>query len=196
MENSAGDLSESTLPVCSGAATGALLRAIVRHHQRPIRAWLAAHCPLGTDADELAQRTFVAALSRIAEFKNGTNFGAWLFTIARYQLMTEAKRLRRLADYHSRLRPNLLARELERRAQEPDERTSERLAHLRACVAAMGESARQFLHWRYEDEITLEEMESRSGRSIPAIKKQLFLLRRKLQQCIEDKLASKLGGAG
>ena len=188
------DLPDETYRLANAGDMRAI-EAIVRHHQAAVRAWLAAHCPLGGDADDVAQRTFVAAITRLADFEVGTDFRAWLFSIARYQLMSEATRLRRLADYHSRLAPEILARELERRAQEPEERTTERLMHLRECVAAMGESARQFIRWRYDDQLPLEDMAARTGRSVGAIKKQLWLLRQKLQQCMEDKLAAEEGGA-
>lgn len=188
------DLPEQSYHLAKAGDMGAL-EAIVRHHQAAVRSWLAAHCPLGGDADDVAQRTFVAAIKRLADFEVGTDFRAWLFSIARYQLMTEATRLRRLADYHSRLAPEILARELERRAQEPEESTTERLMHLRECVAAIGESARQFIQWRYDDQLPLEDMAARTGRSVGAIKKQLWLLRQKLQQCMEDKLAAEEGGA-
>src|SRR5438132_12235889 len=81
---------------------------IVRRFEGPVRGWVAAHCPPGGDCDEVAQKTFIAAFTRLGEFKEGTSFSAWLFTIARYQLMTEATRLRRLADYHTRYAPELL----------------------------------------------------------------------------------------
>ena len=138
------DLPDETYRLANAGDMRAI-EAIVRHHQAAVMSWLAAHCPLGGDADDVAQRTFVAAITRLADFEVGTNFRAWLFSIARYQLMSEATRLRRLADYHSRLAPEILARELERRAQEPEDRTTERLMHLRECVAAMSESARQFI---------------------------------------------------
>jgi RNA polymerase sigma-70 factor (ECF subfamily) len=170
------------------------IEIVVRHYQRRVRGWLATHCPVGGDVDEVAQRTFLAAITRIAEFEVGTNFGAWLFTIARYQLMSEATRLRRLADYHSRLAPDLLAHELERRAQEPNDGIVERLGYLRECLAALGDSARQLIQWRYETEISLEEMAFRTGRTTGAVKKQLWQLRRKLQECIEGKLAAAQGG--
>jgi len=166
------------------------LEAIVRRYQEPVRAWVAAHCPPGGDVDEVAQRTFVAAFTRIAEFQEGTNFGAWFFAIARFQLLTEITRLRRLADYRTRYGRDLLSRELERRAQEPDEATAARLHYLRECLEALGESGRQFIAWRYTDGLPLQEMAARTGRSVAAIKKQLWLLRQKLQQCIENKLAT------
>jgi RNA polymerase sigma-70 factor (ECF subfamily) len=172
----------------------AAFEEIVRHFASAVRAWVAAHCPSGGDCDEVAQKTFIAAFARLAEFEEGTSFPAWLFTIARYQLMTETTRLRRLADYHSRYAPDLLDRELERRSSEPPAATAARLAHLRTCLDALGEPARRFIDWRYTEEISLQEMAERAGRSVAAVKKQLWLLRQKLQECIEQKLAAEAGG--
>ena len=173
----------------------AALEAIVRRYQEPVRAWVAAHCPPGGDVDEVAQRTFIAALTRIAEFEEGTAFRAWLFAIARFQLLTEITRLRRLADYHTRYGRDLFSRELERRAQGPDESTAARLHYLRECLEAIGEAGRQLIAWRYTDGLPLQEIAARTGRSVAAIKKQLWLLRQKLQQCIEGKLAAEGGVA-
>jgi RNA polymerase sigma-70 factor (ECF subfamily) len=173
----------------------AALEAIVRRYQEQVRAWVAAHCPPGGDVDEVAQRTFIAAFTRIAEFEEGTAFRAWLFAIARFQLLTETTRLRRLADYHTRYGRDLFSRELERRAQEPDEMTAARLHYLRECLEAIGEAGRQLIAWRYTDGLPLQEIAARTGRSVAAIKKQLWLLRQKLQQCIENKLATEGGVA-
>ena len=165
------------------------LGEIVRFHQRPVRGWIVSHCPPGGDADEVAQKSFLAAFNRIEEFEVGTSFRAWLFTIARYQLMTESTRLRRIADYHSRFAPELLNRELDRRAgHEPDEWAQERLGHLRECMDCLHERSKQLVDWRYREEIPLAEMAERTGRSVAAMKKQLWLARRALQECIEKKI--------
>jgi len=164
--------------------------AIVRHYQRRMRAWVAAHCPPGVDADEVAQRTFLASYTRLAEFRDGTNFDAWLFAIARFQLMTEATRLRRQADYHARFAPDLLAREVERRAAGPDDRTAELLGHLEGCLDRLTARDRQTLDRRYRDQLPVEEMAARTGRSGPAVKKWLWTLRQKLRECIDQKLAA------
>ena len=163
---------------------------IVRRYQRRVRAWAAAHCPPGADADEVAQRTFLATFTRLAEFQKGTNFTAWLFSIARFQLMTEATRLRRQADYHARFAPDLLARELERRANGPDEQTAHLLDHLGACLDRLTPRDRQTLDWRYRDQLPIEEMAARSERSAAAVKKWLWTLRLKLRECIDAKLAA------
>jgi RNA polymerase sigma-70 factor (ECF subfamily) len=163
--------------------------AVVRRFERPLRAWLATHAPPGADVDEIAQKSFVAAYARLREYAAGTNFAAWLFTIARYQLKTEATRLRRIADYHTRFAPDLLARELDRRSEE-SETADDRLGLLRECLEGIDDRRRRFLTWRYDEAIPLTEMAERSGRSVMAVKKQLWLLRRQLQECVEGKVAA------
>lgn len=90
----------------------AAFAVIVRRFETSLRTWLTGHVPPGIDVDEVAQRTFVAVFSRLDEYTPGSQFEAWLFTIARYQLKTEMTRLRRVADYHARYAPDLLQREL------------------------------------------------------------------------------------
>ena len=168
----------------------AAFEAIVRRFERPLRAWLATHAPPAVDVDELAQRSFMAAFSRLGDFELGTDFAAWMFTIARFQLKTELTRLRRVADYHARFAPDLLQRELDRRSTEPPELQQQRLDHLAECLGSLGDHLRQYITWRYEEEISLEEMAARSGRSLSAVKKQLWQLRRRLHECIETRMAT------
>ncbi|QDU63343.1 RNA polymerase sigma factor RpoE [Planctomycetes bacterium Pan216] len=162
---------------------------VVRRFETPLRTWLAGHVPPGIDVDEIAQRTFLAAYTRLNEYTPGTRLGAWLFTIARYQLQTEMTRLRRVADYHARYAPDLLRRELEKRNTEPPELFVDRLEHLHACLESLAEHLRRFVTWRYEEEAPLEVMAERSGRSVAAVKKQLWLIRQKLQQCVDERMA-------
>ncbi len=162
---------------------------IVRRFERPLRAWLASHAPPGVDVDEIAQRSFVAAFTRLDEYQPGTSFSAWLFTIARFQLRSETTRLRRVADYHARYAPDLLQRELDRRSEQPEEVMTARLEHLHDCLRLLGENLRQFVTWRYQEEISLDEMATRCGRSVAAVKKQLWLIRQKLQECIHRREA-------
>lgn len=163
---------------------------VVRRYERPLRAWLAVQAPPGIDVEEIAQRSFVAAYGRLHDYKVGTNFGAWLFTIARYQLKTETTRLRRIADYHARYELNLLEHEQERRLDEPPEHQVMRLDHLQTCLESLGAHVRRFVTWRYDECIPLDEMAERSGRSVAAVKKQIWKLRRKLHDCIEGRMAA------
>jgi RNA polymerase sigma-70 factor (ECF subfamily) len=163
--------------------------AIVRAFEWPVRTWIVAHCPPGGDADDVAQRAFIEAFKRIGEYAAGTDFRAWLFAIARYQLMAEATRLRRSADYHRRYAPVALAEELERRAASAAE-PSDRLDRLRDCMGGLNPQAREILGQRYREELPLEEISRRCGRSVGALKKYLFTLRARLHECIARKAAT------
>lgn len=161
---------------------------VVRRFERSLRVWLATQAPAGVDVDEVAQRSFVAAFTALADYQLGTNFGAWLFAIARFQLKTEVARVRRSVDYRVRYGPDLLHRELERRSTEPPEFQQRRLEHLQTCLGQLGEHLRRYIRWRYTEEIPLDEMAARSGRSVVAVKKQLWVLRRKLHECVQARL--------
>ena len=89
-----------------------------------------------------------------------------------------------------RYAPDLLQRELERRSSEPPELQESRLKHLQACLGGLGEHLRRFIRWRYAEEIPLEEMAARSGRSVAAVKKQLWKLRRALHECVQARMAA------
>jgi len=163
---------------------------LVRAFEWPVRAWITARCPAGADADEVAQLTFIEAFRNIGRYEPGTDFAGWLFAIARYQVMGELTRLRRLADYHERYFPHALWQELERRALTLDDaHDDERLVALRGCLGKLDESARTLLARRYADEVPVQQMADERGRSVGAIKKHLFLLREQLHDCLTRRLA-------
>jgi RNA polymerase sigma-70 factor, ECF subfamily len=172
------------LVVRAQGGSRAAFEELVRQTERRIRGWVVMHTSPGADADEISQRTYITAFTRLADYQPGTNPMAWLLTLARYEAMTEAARRRRIADYHSRFALDLIEREVRRRAEQPAEQSCERIDRLRGCLDRLGDAGRQFLRWRYEDDLPLADIAERSGRSLPSIKKQLFVLRRKLQNCI------------
>lgn len=162
---------------------------IVRRFERPLRAWLATHSQPGIDVDEVAQRTFVATYSNLTKYELGTNFSAWLFTIARYQLQSEVTRLRRLADYHSKFAPDLM-QELTISAGDDSLTLWEvRLEHMRECLKQLSSGLQQYIKWRYEEQISIDQISEACGRSPAAVKKQLWLLRQKIFQCIQARMS-------
>jgi len=178
------------------AGETAAFEPVVRRFQRPLRAWLAMRAPPGVDADDVAQQALVLAFMRLSEFQLGTDFAAWLFTIAAFQLRGENTRLRRVADYHSRFAPEIFAQTLDRRAAESPALAEARLDSLRQCVEALAAPLRRYLAWRYNEGIPLEEMAVRSGRSVAAVKKQLWSLRQSLKLCVERRMTLAEGSGG
>jgi len=180
---------EESLRRVRGGDTDAY-EVVIRQLERPLRAWIASLASPGIDVAEIAQQSFITAYLRLQEYEPGTNFSAWLFAIARYQLKTETTRLRRIADYQVRFAPDLLSKELDRQEKEPSSIMATRLEYLRLCTESLGGSLSQFLNWRYQEEVSLEEMAKRSGRSVSAVKKQLWILRQQLKACIEARAAT------
>lgn len=179
-----GDAALQRQLISAQAGNRAAFEAVVRGTEARVRGWVVMHTAPGTDADEISQRTYIEAFKHLADYDQAASVMGWLLAIARYQAMTEATRRRRQADYHSRFAPDLIERELRRRAELPAEEPAEVVVRLRRCLDRLGDGGRQFLRWRYEDDLPLVEMATRTGRSVAAMKKQLFLLRQKLQSCI------------
>ena len=157
---------------------------LVRQSELRVRGWVVMHTAPGADADEISQRTYITAFRRITDYQPGTSPMAWLLTLARYEALTESTQRRRLADYHSRFAPDLIEREVRRRAEQPPEEASDKMLRLRSCLERLGGNSREVLRWRYEDDLPLTVMAERAGRSLASMKKLLFVLRRKLQACI------------
>ncbi|MEM6364571.1 MAG: sigma-70 family RNA polymerase sigma factor [Planctomycetota bacterium] len=154
-----------------------------------VRATIVARSLPGIDVDDVVQRSFVEAYKNIADYKPGINFRAWLLTIARYQLMAESTRLRRVADYHTKYVPEFLARQNQAMLEE-DPNDDERLSLLAECLKELPDSAREVLRLRYEDDCSHSEISDVVDRSAGAIRKQLCLLRQQLHQCVSLKLST------
>lgn len=171
-------------------------RGVVDQTLPRVRAFVVSRSLPGVDVDEVVQRAFVEAYRNLADYTVGTNFVAWVVTIARYQLLMETSRLRRQADYHSRLVPRALADEAERQLQAPPgDETDLRLEHLRHCLAKLPDAARSLLRRRYEGCTSIVDIAAGENRSAGSVRKQLFLLRRQLHDCVTNQLNRSLSAS-
>ena len=75
------------------AEDGAAGNALVRRHFAPIYAFLRSKVP--DHVDELVQRTFLACVEAVERFDENRSFRAYLFGIARRQLIYHYRRARR-----------------------------------------------------------------------------------------------------
>lgn len=170
------------------AGEKAAYRRIVEIMLPILRAFVAARSLPGMDVDEIVQRVFIEAYKSIGEYREGTDFRAWLVTIARYQTMMEATRLRRQADYHSRFVPVALARQMERRLAD-EEAEDDRLTYLRECLEQVKNSSRELIRRRYEDDLSMKEIAAALKRTAGAVRKELCVVRKQLHECIERKMS-------
>jgi RNA polymerase sigma-70 factor (ECF subfamily) len=121
------------------------------------------------------------------EFALGTNFRAWAFSVARYEVLSHRKRQAR----DSRL---VFGEELEQvladdLIERPDD-TERRHEALRGCLEKLRQQDRELLLYRYTATAgTLDDFAQRMGRSVGGLKVTLHRLRNALLGCIEKQLA-------
>jgi RNA polymerase sigma factor (sigma-70 family) len=159
---------------------------VAAYHQR-LRAALAGLCPPSVDPEEIAHLAFIEAYRNIDRYRAGSNFFAWLCAIARHRLLAENKRLQRQARHQQNYFEQLLAERVTGLAEAEREITDIRLGWLRECVAQLKPGVQALLEQRYERHEAIEAMSRALSRSASAVRVQLFSIREKLRECVEQK---------
>lgn len=162
---------------------------IVKEHEWQLRAWVAARCPPDVDPDEIAHLSFIQAFTNLAQYAEGTNFRAWLWTLARHQLLTAIGRSTRRDDNEDNYLPEAMRRALQRELDDASGE-DEYLLALRECVGGLAPHARALVDRHYRDGEGLAEIAAGSTRSVASVKKALFQARRALEDCVRRRVAS------
>lgn len=137
------------------------------------------------DADDILQETNVVLWSKQDEFTQGTDFLAWAFRIARYQVMAYRKRrsLDRLVFGDQLL--DRLANLAEKRRDTLDEKRE----MLMLCIERLNDLQRQLLGEHYGQRLSGREIAEKTGRKVDAVFQSLHRARQSLLHCIEQGLA-------
>lgn len=166
--------------------------ALLTEHQAALRYYVASLLPGESRAVDVSQQANLTIWDKRDEFEIGTNFRAWAFAIARYEVLNFRKKEAR----DSRLvfsdeLEEILARELaEQRDDLPERQTA-----LRSCLTKLKSADRELIRQRYFEKTTLQEYADQIGRSAAGLKVTLHRLRGTLARCIEGQLAGKGGRA-
>ncbi|QDV24854.1 sigma-70 family RNA polymerase sigma factor [Aureliella helgolandensis] len=119
------------------------------------------------------------------DFELGTNFRAWAFAIARFEVLNYRKQQARDArlQFSDELEATLAA--------EIAELEEEELPHqeaLRVCLKSLSAKHQELLLHRYASGGTLAEFAERAGRSVAGLKVTLHRLRQSLADCIDRRI--------
>jgi RNA polymerase sigma-70 factor, ECF subfamily len=140
------------------------------------------------DATEnLVQQVFVDAYLHLDQYEPGTDFGAWIRTVARNrlrkELRTASREDRRLATYRERLAERLRAE-----AGDHHDDSDVYMAALRGCRQLLGTRDETLLRMRYEKGMTIEQIAEKHGQSAEAVQRMISRIRFRLRDCIQNKL--------
>ena len=131
-------------------------------------------------ANDVLQESNVVLWRNAAEFRPGSNFRAWAFRIAHFQVM--AHRQRQLRD-RVVFDDEILAI-LDPAAREEDEAFEAREQVLSGCLEKLGEPHRDLLHKRYALGQSLQAIADACRNTANGVAQMLFRIRRSLIECV------------
>src|SRR5262245_9387381 len=140
------------------------------------------------DATEnLVQQVFVDAYLHLDQYEPGTDFGAWIRTVARNRLRkdlrTAAREDRRLARFRERL-----AQRLRDEAGGRHDDSDAYVAALRGCRELLPDRDASVLAMRYESGLSFEAIAAKQGQTPEAVQRMISRIRFRLRDCIRKKL--------
>lgn len=160
---------------------------IVRICEPKVRGVLAAMIPDSDRVPDLTQDTFIIAYRRLSTYHPGTNFPAWIRTIARNVAQNERRRWYRRQE----AQPDCQA-EAERCIAENIDRffdslPEETLESLRNCVGRLGGRTRTLVERHYFEGCPVKTLSEALKVSVTAAKVALHRGRQALGQCLQRK---------
>jgi RNA polymerase sigma-70 factor (ECF subfamily) len=133
-------------------------------------------------ANEVLQETNLVLWRKSDEFQPGSDFKAWSFRVAHFQVM--AFRQRQIRD--RLVFGDEVIEQVSRDAAKQDEAYEQRIKLLETCVASLSERNRDVLCRFYDQGESLETIAESLKRSANAIGQMLFRIRKSLIQCVAD----------
>ncbi len=153
--------------------------------QRRLFGFVLSMIPNITDADDIVQDTVSIMWSKYDEFEQGTDFAAWAFQIARFQIFNYRRRMKAISGRFSDESMDAILEIAESREKQYDTRHDT----LRDCVNKLKNNDKEVLHLRYEIGSTLQNVAERLGQNINTLYSSLNRIHIILLHCIRKNTA-------
>lgn len=165
--------------------TEAYLRLLTQHDR-----WLATYVyslvSSAADADDILQEVKVTLWKQFAKFEPGTNFRAWARTIATHQILNyrRSEKKRSLSSSLDEAFIEAVASEIEQRSELLDSKADA----LALCLRKLPEAHRKVVVWRYYEDCEVEEIATKSERTVEAVYRLLSRIRQTLNECVSRQI--------
>ncbi|KAA1260249.1 ECF RNA polymerase sigma factor SigK [Rubripirellula obstinata] len=133
-------------------------------------------------ANDVLQQTNQILWQKEEDFEIGTNFIAWSFRIAYFQVLAHRKRIQR----DRLVFDEDVLRDIADVPSSSDETFEIRQRLLRHCLEKLTEHQRQFVRLRYSKGLKLDAIATETDRNVNAVKQILFRARAALMACVSD----------
>lgn len=165
-----------------------LYRKIVDAFEGRVRAVVAAMVPDPNLVPDMTQEVFVIAYQRLGSYQAGTNFAAWLRTIARNVAQNERRRWYRRRQMEEGFRTEIADRVEPHIDRMLEEGMPEDLLHaLTDCVTRLQGKSREVMEGFYYQDRPLQDLASRLQISANSAKVILHRARQALGSCLLKK---------
>ena len=154
---------------------------LVTGMQRMLHAFILKMVPRLSDADDILQETNLVLWARQADFTAGSDFRAWSFRIARYQVMAYRKR----ESVNRLVFDDELVDRLANHAQVQEDQLLNKRELLLACLDKLTDIQRRLLADRYGDQLSGREIAEKTGHNVDAVFQSLHRARESLLHCVE-----------
>lgn len=154
--------------------------------QRQLFMYITTLVNVPADADDVLQEVNRVIWEKFEEFRPGTNFAAWAYKIAYYEVLTFRKRKAREKLQFKDETLELLARDA---TQLLSDESAQRLA-LRGCLEKLPDADRELISQRYLSDTDMHAMAEQLGRSEKSLYRSLARIRSMLLECIQRTMAA------
>lgn len=165
---------------------------LVVNHQPALRAFVLSMLPGSPEVDDVIQETNAEIWTKRGDFRIGTNFKSWMFSVAKFKVMSvwrDQQRRKVWAVPEETL--NLLVERIEEGALAD---TESRHNALRFCLDRLRAEDRLLILNRYIDGRNLDRLARESGRKKESLKVSLHRIRTALKVCMNRRI--QMGEAG
>lgn len=155
-------------------------------HQRRLFLYINAMLPSPADADEVFQETNIVIWKKFDQFEIGTDFLAWAYRIAYFQVRDYRRRAWRRAQCFT---PEVLE-QLAECAQEEEDALEDRRAALATCRQKLKDDDQLLLNQCYAPDARVEQVATRLDRKTTSVYRSLRRIRQLLLDCIQKTVKS------
>jgi len=163
---------------------------LIVSHQPKLRAYIISLMPGVPGTADVLQETNLVLWQKMKSFKVGTNFTAWAFAIARFEVKAHCRKLHRQSAV---MGDEKLLAALEDQISSDFEdglnAIEDRIQALHFCLQKLDGEERELISHRYTNQLSLADYARQTGKSSSSLRTTLQRLRTGLRKCITERLA-------
>lgn len=185
------DSNPPTAPGPAASPSGEFV-VLMTSHQRMLHAYIVTILGSTHAAEDVLQSVNLKVWEKSAQFEHGTNFGAWVRTIAYHTVQEHWRKERNERNLEARLR---LVNKVSRHFDQTQAEMEERQSALDYCLSLLPDHHRRWIESRYRDGKQVAAIAEEKKCSAASVAQALYRIRQQLKTCVKRRVAVAEKGA-